>query len=322
MRLFVISSTSLIHHTAMKKNFLLVLALSVGILTGCKKTNSTDSANGKSDTTTVDTIAADTTASEVVTPQKDTFNTIRKSNRLRSKDVDENLGGYLFSDNDVKLSWPSALCGCKNIEPLQKALLKEAFDYTKDVNVEAAVQKYLKEPAFIDENGKAPACIPAKQGETNEECMSCNYTKSVFVYPKTDSPTLTTYCIYKYSFTGGAHGMYTESYVVFDRVGGRVMTDRMFTNVRNASLLNVVNQQIKAESRIKKEPLGAASGLSQYYPGAKGMVFVFQPYDIASYAQGLITITVPYSKLESFFTPEFKEMIKEASTFKTLKSSF
>ena len=126
MRLFVVSSISPIHHTAMKKNLLLVLALSVGILTGCKKTNSTDSANGKSDTTTVDTIAADTTASEVVTPQKDTFNTIRKSNRLRSKDVDENLGGYLFSDNDVKLSWPSALYGCKSIEPLQKALLKEA----------------------------------------------------------------------------------------------------------------------------------------------------------------------------------------------------
>lgn len=306
----------------MKKNFLLVFALSACILTGCKKTNSTDSANRESDTTTVDSIAADTTASEVVTPQKDTFATIKKSNRLRSKDVDENLGGYLFSDNDVKLSWPTGLRDCKSIEPLQKALLKEAFDYTKDANVETAVQNYLNEPAFTNENGKAPACVPAKQGETNEECMSCNYTKSVFVYPKTDSPTLTTYCIYKYSFTGGAHGMYTESYVVFDRVGGRIMTDRMFTNVRNASLLNVVNQQIKAESRIKKEPLGAASELSQYYPGAKGMVFVFQPYEIASYAQGLITIVVPYSKLESFFTPEFKEMIKDPSTFKTLNSPF
>lgn len=100
------------------------------------------------------------------------------------------------------------------------------------------------------------------------------------------------------------------------------MTNRMFSNVRNASLLKVVNQQIKAESRRKKEPLGAASKLSQYYPDAKGMVFVFQPYEIASYAQGLITIVVPYSKLESFFTPEFKEMIKDSSTFKTLNSPF
>lgn len=307
----------------MKKALILVLALFIGMLSGCKKTINPGPDERINDTIRTDTTVAgakaDTTTADTAAHQKDTYTSIKKVMRLRSKEIDESMGGYLFSENNVNLAWPTHLAGCNNIAPLHKALLKEAFNYTKDLNVNAGVQKYLSSPVYAD-NGFDDACVPAKKDEMNEECMSCNQSKSLYLYLKMDSPTLMAFSIYNYDYTGGAHGMYVERYVVFDRTGSQVMNTRTFTNLKSKALLNVLNRQIQTEARKNKTQYSNAVAIHSFYPTAKGMAFVFQPYEIASYAEGMITVIVPYQKLEAFFTPEFKEMVKAAATFKTLKS--
>jgi hypothetical protein len=46
------------------------------------------------------------------------------------------------------------------------------------------------------------------------------------------------------------------------------------------------------------------------YLSNTGLTFVYNPYEIASYADGQISLFLPYKKLMPFLTPEFKERMK------------
>lgn len=46
---------------------------------------------------------------------------------------------------------------------------------------------------------------------------------------------------------------------------------------------------------------------SNLYVGARGLSFVYNPYEIASYADGQISLYLPYSRLLSYLTPAFKK---------------
>jgi len=45
------------------------------------------------------------------------------------------------------------------------------------------------------------------------------------------------------------------------------------------------------------------------YPSGDGLEFVYQQYEIASYAEGMPSFTVPYADIEPFLTPEAKELL-------------
>jgi hypothetical protein len=46
------------------------------------------------------------------------------------------------------------------------------------------------------------------------------------------------------------------------------------------------------------------------YVGSKGLSFVYNPYEIASYADGQITLFLPYNKLFPLLTPAFRQRMK------------
>ena len=43
-----------------------------------------------------------------------------------------------------------------------------------------------------------------------------------------------------------------------------------------------------------------------FYLSSTGLTFVYNPYEIASYADGQIALFLPYKKLMPFLTPAFK----------------
>ena len=47
----------------------------------------------------------------------------------------------------------------------------------------------------------------------------------------------------------------------------------------------------------------------QPYPSPEGLVFTYQQYEIASYAEGMPSFIVPYSEMEPFLTPEARDII-------------
>jgi len=112
-------------------------------------------------------------------------------------------------------------------------------------------------------------------------------------------------------YTGGAHGTYSSSYQNLDLTASRSW--RLDDIVRDtAHLKPLLETAVRAHFKIKTgEQLGSRL-LVDYVPVTpnvyltpSGLVFVYQPYEIASYADGVIQLFIPYTGLMSLLSPEF-----------------
>jgi len=46
-----------------------------------------------------------------------------------------------------------------------------------------------------------------------------------------------------------------------------------------------------------------------FYFNDKGLAFMYNPYEVASYAQGQIVVFIPFNELKSYLVPAFAERI-------------
>ena len=114
------------------------------------------------------------------------------------------------------------------------------------------------------------------------------------------------------SYTGGAHGNYGTSYANIDLQEGRVWTASdiiIDTNairpMLNDAAINYFRPKPGQEmsQRLLVDEVPATANV---YLSATGLSFVYNPYEIASYAAGQISLFLPYKKLMPFLTPAFK----------------
>ncbi|MBC3786542.1 DUF3298 and DUF4163 domain-containing protein [Spirosoma utsteinense] len=109
-----------------------------------------------------------------------------------------------------------------------------------------------------------------------------------------------------YAYTGGAHPNTNLAFYTFDRESGRALSlNDLVTDT--TALLNVVEQSFRRQQGLLPQTnleergyflrdgrffLPANIGMSR-----KGLVFYYNPYEIAAYALGPIEVTVPYDQL-------------------------
>ncbi|OSZ82697.1 hypothetical protein CAP35_05390 [Chitinophagaceae bacterium IBVUCB1] len=117
-----------------------------------------------------------------------------------------------------------------------------------------------------------------------------------------------------YGYTGGAHGNYGVSYMNIDMQQKRVWKMEDILLVDTTALQTL----LEAEAR-KYYNMSANAKLEDNYLTDKilpngnvfithtGIAFVYNPYEIASYAQGIISLYIPYSKLQALLQPAFKQ---------------
>ncbi|GAB3996173.1 hypothetical protein GCM10028807_38250 [Spirosoma daeguense] len=120
------------------------------------------------------------------------------------------------------------------------------------------------------------------------------------------SPKTLTVKFETYAYTGGAHPNSNLTYYTFDRETGRRLTLTDIVSDTTA-LLGVVEKAFRKQQSIQPKDnleeqgyflhegrffLPENIGLNQ-----NGMVFYYNPYEIAAYSVGAIQITVPYEQL-------------------------
>ncbi len=109
-----------------------------------------------------------------------------------------------------------------------------------------------------------------------------------------------------YAYTGGAHPNSNASFYMFDRQTGRPLS---LTDVVSdtTALLNVVEQAFRRQQellpRANLEERGYFLRDGRFFlpdnvgMSREGMVFYYNPYEIAAYALGPIEVIVPYTEL-------------------------
>ena len=115
------------------------------------------------------------------------------------------------------------------------------------------------------------------------------------------------YMVEYYGFRGGAHGSNTMTPVVFDRKTGDVIPEEAFfadgyrdpvSALLQAHLPEALDGDEEALAAVFEPTLLAPNGL--YEVTKDGVTWYYQPYEIAPYYLGVISITVPWSELKPY----------------------
>ncbi|PKF36265.1 RsiV family protein [Acinetobacter proteolyticus] len=192
--------------------------------------------------------------------------------------------------------------------PKQKVCLEDGCT-TYDLQTVETNQKWIDEyfvnrmkkaepNAFsniADQKVKVPADEPSQsESSTYVRFVGQNYN-------------LATFAIQSYSYSAGAaHGMSHQEFVNFDLSNKKHITvsellkPDMNTKLRDE--LYAANQNWLQDHSIKKEQLQVSDN---YYYGVNGIVFVYPLYELASYAEGMSELTLPYYAAKQFVKAEY-----------------
>jgi hypothetical protein len=111
-----------------------------------------------------------------------------------------------------------------------------------------------------------------------------------------------------YRYTGGAHGLTTRALYHFDLRKRRNLTLEDIIVPRQMALLHrLVQLELRADSAKAALvfDVGEVRASPQFAPEAAGLTFVYNPYEIAPYSAGAMSITVPWEALQGIVRPDF-----------------
>jgi hypothetical protein len=129
------------------------------------------------------------------------------------------------------------------------------------------------------------------------------------------SDAITSLVFTAYEFTGGAHGNTGIQTFTFDLQNGVALTlDDLFTDT--AAALAIIAPLVEADLTVKlgdmldaqwlQDGTGTNPANYQHFAlDADNLIFYFPPYQVAPYAAGTQTVSIPLTDLSTVLAPEF-----------------
>ena len=116
-----------------------------------------------------------------------------------------------------------------------------------------------------------------------------------------------------YSYTGGAHGNHATMLVTYDLAQKKALTLNdiflpKYEKTINKALVNAVRRQfdLKANEPLSNKLFGnSVESTKNFCVTSKGILFLYNPYEIAAYAYGEIELFIPFSEVKSVVNPRF-----------------
>lgn len=117
-------------------------------------------------------------------------------------------------------------------------------------------------------------------------------------------------------YTGGAHGMYMDTFLNLDlRTLTPIRLDNLFADNYEEALTDLLWNQLMADNKVttrqELEDLGYGSTgdltpTENFYIGRNGITFHYNVYEIAPYVMGAVEISLPYKIMAHLLNDEFK----------------
>lgn len=197
----------------------------------------------------------------------------------------------------------------EDVQFIEKLIMHElGADSLNAITIEDCVKKQ------IDNYGKWYRGVLAEEPDSNLGESWNNYYSSVAMDVIFNDNNWLVMEMSGSEYTGGAHGNYGVSYMNIDMQQKRVwkMEDVMTVDSNKLNLL------LDAEARryfaiAATESFEDRLLTDKVLPNGNicitptGINFVYNPYEIASYADGIINLFLPYSQLKDLLTPAFKQ---------------
>lgn len=152
---------------------------------------------------------------------------------------------------------------------------------------------------------------------------SARMMQEITLVPLYETEQLITYYATNYQFTGGAHGMQTVAGTTFRKSDGRRFGWEMFRSDATQQLRELVKKGLMTYFKVKTD--NELQGMlldqnnmnylplpvTQPYMTKDGVKFIYQSYEIAPYAAGQPSFTLPYAQAWPLMTTAAQQMIKQ-----------
>ena len=201
----------------------------------------------------------------------------------------------------VALDYPVKGAGEEVLDRITHGILGTVFDLEEEPgSVEETALRYvddLKDAYFNENEGQA--------GET--QAGVATWEDRINGYFSGRYGQFVSYMVEYYGFRGGAHGINTMTPVVFDRKTGDTVSEEAFfadgykqpvAALIRAHLPEALEGDEDALKDIFEPDLVGPNGI--YEVTKDGVTWYYQPYDIAPYYLGVISVTVPWKELKAY----------------------
>lgn len=153
------------------------------------------------------------------------------------------------------------------------------------------------------------------------EVETATYLKYVMVSMECDDDKFISYSVYNETFSGGAHGFYTQQGYTFDKRTGELVTCDFIETPEDPAFQQLLRQGLTDyfgpyPTDDWMWPYDELLPMPQCQPflDKEGVTFIYQPYEIAPYATGMPFVTIPYDEVSPFLTQSIRSLISEERT--------
>lgn len=190
--------------------------------------------------------------------------------------------------------------GDTDIKPLQNAILSAAYG-TQDCTIAQGIEHLSTHSALAEEGETLTrATLPLQRDSAGSEQYS-------IISVQTMTNALLSFAIYQYVYTyRAAHGMNGTTYVNYYTPGRLLLTaSNLFDPSCRAEIINTLRQAANdqyASLDTMVDPQEIKS-YENFYVSPDNITFVYEPYEIAPYAAGQVSVTVATYQLYDYLTP-------------------
>lgn len=235
--------------------------------------------------------------------------------RLEHSATDYDTDSDLTIGCRASLFVPAMYMG-RSVNALRDSVLAVAFDTVSSSAIDAA-EAYFRSVG----NEIGYTLMPAEVDEESADSTSTvlgsldNYDGMVDVLGRMAAvtPRYISYAITSSSYyPRAAHGMYSTYYVVYSADDDAVLSlDDIVTAEGKQALPDMIRRRARAlRGLIGVTDIAALPSRDNFYINADGnIVFVYQPYEVASYAQGEIAIMIESYTLDDYLTPAGRRLL-------------
>lgn len=171
-------------------------------------------------------------------------------------------------------------------------------------NIAAAYFKDYKTQVAEQQKNSRDNDFQAWMNYTNNSQQSVNYNDNGYVVIDFLAD----------AYTGGAHGNYSSVMFCLDVKNKKQMVLSDIIKIDSNTLQSILERNLRKEYNIKaKDALNTVlfddfiKPNKNFYFNANGIAFMYNPYEVASYAQGQIVVFIPYSDIKAYLVPAFAQ---------------
>ena len=241
----------------------------------------------KADTTATETAAPDSIVAEE--PAVEPFGVQRVKVKKENK----------LAEYEVEIDLPAA-----GPEAVQKAITRHLLQLCGIEKPTSASPKAQLEKVAAGFLAEAADC--AADFEDNADMMKWSSENEIKL--ETSNPKFITYKVETYDYTGGAHGNGLSRHFCFDaQTGEKVTWKKVFKGSSAAQMMAMIKRELKRQAQLDSFNDFHLPEFVAF--GDKGLYVEYDHYEIACYADGAPSCTLPYSKISAHLTDYGRSLI-------------